>query len=475
MSTDWFTECLDVEKEALYRAEIENFSERMVVNRQGRIIFINQKYAAKFGMTPEQLEGCLLDELLQRFNVPAVLDIPDFDRPFIRESDKLSPNPGGVHMLCRSPLLDNAGEKVGDIFYDAKDWLDRYQSLYTKLNELMLEYQCRQRESKGEILIGESAQIAQLKKEIAGAAQINSNLLIEGETGTGKEVVAMEVFRSSARSKANFVKLNCAAIPQELMESELFGYDDGAFTGARRGGHKGKFQQADKGTILLDEINSLPLPAQAKLLRVLQEREVVPVGGERTVKIDVRVIAISNKPLSEMVAQGTFREDLYYRLNVLHINVPPLRERRDDIPLLVRHFVRKYNREMDRHIDTIDRQVYEFLEQNEWPGNVRQLQNYIERAMTTAWKNTLTMPNFYWIEHPQPMQEAAPFPEIMLHSGATLAEMLDDTKRRIILKVLRRNRGNCSQTARDLGIARQNLYRAMKHLQIDPRCYIQGE
>jgi transcriptional regulator with PAS, ATPase and Fis domain len=307
--------------------------------------------------------------------------------------------------------------------------------------------------------------VVSLKRRILQVAKSNATLLIVGETGTGKEVVANEVFRKSARSDRNFVKINCAALPQELIESELFGYEEGSFTGARRGGKRGLFEQGGGGSILLDEVNSLNLSAQAKILRVLQEKEVQRIGGEKSIPVDVRIIATSNKALEQMVVEGTFREDLYYRLNVLHIDVPPLRERREDIPLFVRHCIRRCNREMDKHVDTVNKQVYEYLMNCPWPGNVRQLQNHIERAMTTVWKNALTMSNFFWVENSAPMQKNGADLTISVQ-GRPLSEILKHLERGLIQKALERNDGNRSRAALELGIARQILYRKMKLLDI---------
>ena len=277
--------------------------------------------------------------------------------------------------------------------------------------------------------------------------------------------MANEVFSASARSGKRFVTLNCAAIPQELIESELFGYEEGAFTGARRGGKLGLFELANEGVILLDEINSLSLSAQAKLLRVLQERRVDRVGGDKSIPINVRVIAISNCPLEQMVAEGAFREDLYYRLNVLHIAVPPLRERTEDIPDLIRLFVQRCNLEMEKNVDQIDPKVYEYMQAQPWPGNVRQLQNWVERAMASTWKNVLMLSNFYWVDTRQPAVHLDSSP---LKTGRQLPlpQMMDELERDIIASVLKQSGGNKKRAAEVLGISRQMLHRKIKQYQI---------
>jgi len=208
-------------------------------------------------------------------------------------------------------------------------------------------------------------------------------VLITGETGTGKELVARAIHDRSAQRHMPLIKVNCAAIPETLIESELFGHVRGAFTGATSN-RKGKFALADGGSILLDEIAKLGQPVQAKLLRVLQEREFEPLGSERAQKVDVRVIAASNRDLTAMVAAGTFQEDVYYRLNVIPIRIPPLRERREDIPVLAEHFVRKHAQRTGRHIDGLDPAAMTLLERYDWPGNVRELENTIERAVVLS-------------------------------------------------------------------------------------------
>jgi len=462
-SKDWFDARLKYEKEALYRAELENFSEKMVLNADGIIIFNNEKYAAEFGRRPEELEGQYFEDVISPDQMPVLLDLHDYATPYIPYSNNYDYAP----VFIRAPITDNCGKSIGDMLYDGRDWLKRYRMLYDKLNELMDEYEYlhpKKEQPKTALFVGDSPPALRLKKEILQVSKSNATLLIEGETGTGKEVVANEVFRAGGQKNREFVKINCAALPQELFESELFGYDEGAFTGARRGGKRGLFECASGGAILLDEINSLNLSSQAKLLRVLQEKVVNPIGSERTVHVNVRVIATSNKPLEQMVAEGTFREDLYYRLNVLNITVPPLRERIDDIPQLVRFFVQRCNREREIEVERIDPNVYEYLKTCSWPGNVRQLQNWIERAMATVWKNVLMLSNFYWISHKA--KDTEDKITLMTQAGRTLPQIMDQLEHEIIQNALLRNNGNKQQTAEVLGISRQMLHRKIKQFNI---------
>lgn len=231
-----------------------------------------------------------------------------------------------------------------------------------------------------ENIIGNSAALESALEEVGRVAPTDSTVLIQGETGTGKDLIAHAIHNISARRGRPFVKLNCAAIPLDLLESELFGHERGAFTGAVAQ-RTGRFEQADKGTLFLDEVGDIPPALQPKLLRVLQEQEFERLGSTRTQQVDVRLVAATNRDLREMVNQGQFRIDLYYRLNVFPVTLPPLRERREDIPALVRHYVDKYAGRMNRRIDSIPSHAMEIFANYQWPGNVRELQNFMERAV----------------------------------------------------------------------------------------------
>lgn len=464
---DWLAQRSQAEKEALYRAELENYSEKMVLDGEQRVVFINQKYAAEFGCSPDEIEGRFFEEIVPPEDAPVLLDLKDFSTPYIPNTYSVGDS-SYIPIFLRAPLTGEQGEYLGDMIYDGRDWLQRYRTLYNKMSELMDEYEYlhpTKPRSERASFVGNSPPTLALKREILQVAKSNATLLIEGETGSGKEVVADEVFRASDRKYKKFIKLNCAALPQELIESELFGYEDGAFTGARKGGKRGLFEAASGGVILLDEINSLNLPAQAKLLRVLQERVVTRIGGETAIPFDVRIIAISNCSLEDMVAAGTFREDLYYRLNVLQISVPPLRKRIEDIPELVYLFVARCNEEMGKQVKKVDPQIFDHLKSCPWPGNVRQLQNWVERAMATVWKGILTISNFYWIDR----DVIVPDDNIMLMapSGRSLPEMMAQIQCRIIEQTLHRTHGNKKKAAEELGISRQMLHRKIRQFNLE--------
>jgi len=255
-----------------------------------------------------------------------------------------------------------------------------HQRLRTEYRYLVSE---REEEFDHYGIIGRSRAIQEVIRRAELVAQTKSTVLITGETGTGKELVARAIHARSAQRDMPLIKVNCAAIPETLLESELFGHVRGAFTGATTT-KKGKFALADGGTIFLDEIGTMNPALQSKLLRVLQEREIEPLGSERTEKVDLRVIAATNRDLRQMVADGKFQEDLFYRLNVIPIEIPPLRERRDDIPALIEHFVKKHAQRIGRRIEKMDESVLAGLQQYDWPGNVRELENTIERAVVLA-------------------------------------------------------------------------------------------
>lgn len=262
-------------------------------------------------------------------------------------------------------------------FVDRKDAIRNY-------NKMNIDYRMTVDD-----IIGESESIKRVKKNALKAAESSSTILITGESGTGKEMFARAIHFHSSRGDRPFITINCAAIPEELLESELFGYEEGAFTGAKKGGKLGMFERANKGTIFLDEIGDMSIHLQAKLLRVLQEKEIQKVGGKSGIKVDVRIISATNKNLPELVENGMFREDLYYRLNVLPIELPSLKERKGDIPLLVDYMVKVYSKKLDKNISGVSEEVLNMLEEYNWPGNIRELQNVIEFCINMTNENII--------------------------------------------------------------------------------------
>ena len=309
-------------------------------------------------------------------------------------------------------------------------------------------------------IIGESIPIKALRQQLALTAPTNSRILIYGASGTGKELVARALHAGSLRAGQPFVEVNCAAIPEELIESELFGHQKGAFTGASED-KTGKFQKADTGTLFLDEVGDMSLRTQSKVLRVLEEQRVEPVGAGTSVQVDVRVIAATNKDLEEEMARNRFREDLFYRLNVVPFYVPTLRERREDIPLLADYFLGEYATAYGRRKKRLAPEVLEVFAGYAWPGNVRELKNVIERLVIMVPGERLEtrhLPPELFRESRRPLAEAA-----------TLQEARTDTEREFILRKLEENRWNVSRTAAAVGLERSHLHRKMKALGLSPR------
>jgi len=307
-------------------------------------------------------------------------------------------------------------------------------------------------------IIGQTAAFQSVLNQVRIIATSDSATLIQGETGTGKEVIAQAIHQQSSRSQGPFVKLNCAAIPGPLLESELFGHERGAYTGACTQ-TKGRFQLADRGTLFLDEIGDLPLELQPKLLRALQEQEFERLGSSQTIRVDVRVVAATNQDLAQLVAKKQFRADLYYRLNVIPIYLPPLRERVQDIPLLVRHFVDELSARFNKPIDVIPDDVMEVLKAHDWPGNIRELQNFIERAVVLSPESVLRLP-------------LTGLKQVTKQPSAPASRTLADAEREHILEVLRQTDGligGVHGAASRLGLPRTTLIYKMRKLGIEAR------
>jgi DNA-binding NtrC family response regulator len=305
-------------------------------------------------------------------------------------------------------------------------------------------------------IVARSAKMQEVLALVERVAPTNSTVLLGGESGVGKDLIARAIHQNSRRASGPFIKVNSTAIPDTLFESELFGYERGAFTGANAS-KPGKFELADKGSLFLDEIGDVPAPIQVKLLRVLQEREFERLGGTKTLKVDVRLIAATNKDLRAALEQGTFREDLYYRLNVVPIDIPPLREHKEDIPDLVNHFLQRFSQNNGKHVESITPAALKLLMDYHWPGNIRQLENTVERAVALSTKPVIDVEDVHLDAGSS--RNAANAPAPLLPEGMTLEQWEDE----IIREALRRANGNKSHAARMLGLSRNALrYRLSK-------------
>jgi len=313
-------------------------------------------------------------------------------------------------------------------------------------------------------IIGRSRPMQSLFEMIEKVAESTATILVQGESGTGKELAARAIHQLSGRNSKNFVPVNCAAIPDDLLESELFGHVKGSFTGAYAN-RAGRFEMADKGTLFLDEIGDMKANLQVKLLRVLQNREFEPVGSTRSQKVDVRIIAATNKNLEELVASKDFREDLYYRLSVIPITIPPLRERRDDIPLLIHNFLTRFNSDKRHAVKGFSRETLGILCAYEWPGNVRELENLVERLVILKDSGFITpddLPDKYLSGHTQIQVPELPMPEELPEGGVCLNSMVDEFENRLILQALARTGGNKKEAANLLNLKRTTLIEKLK-------------
>jgi transcriptional regulator with PAS, ATPase and Fis domain len=347
------------------------------------------------------------------------------------------------YTLTSNPILSNNGELMGKIII--LNEIKRAKMLVTKMIGAKANL-------RFEDICGMNPRFLETIRQARMVSQSNSNVLLLGESGTGKDIFAQAIHNASKRRNGPYVAINCGAIPRDLISSELFGYTEGSFTGSKRGGNQGKFELADGGTIFLDEIAETPLELQATLLRVIEDKSIVRIGGSSVRPVDVRIIVATNRHLKEEVRKGNFREDLYYRANVFSINMIPLRERADDIPLLVDYFINKHSKIMEKEIDRIDEKVTNIFMNYPWPGNVRELQNVIERMMNYSQTNELT---------------ADLIPEEIVHlqkQTSLISEEFEATKdieRQMIVKMLHLNMSK-SEIIKKLKISRSTLYRKME-------------
>jgi transcriptional regulator with PAS, ATPase and Fis domain len=354
----------------------------VVVDREGVILYINSAYCDFLGTPVEKAIGKPVQDVIENSRMHIVAKTGQ------KELTALQPINGSDMIANRYPLIID-GELVGAVgtvmFRNPDDWL-LYKNKIQHLVEEVNYYKTKaEKKIKSKYyfsdLIGNSPSFTAVKKLAERVSNSQSAVLLLGESGTGKELYASAIHNNSTRAPFPYVPINCASIPEHLLESELFGYDDGAFTGAKKGGKKGQFQIANRGTIFLDEIGDMPLAMQSKLLRVLQEREILPVGAQKSIPVDVRIIAATHRNLEKMVEEGTFRQDLYYRLNVIKIEIPPLRERKGDIELISIKLLEKLESKFYRRGIKLSAEVVERLNQHKWQGNIRELENVLERSI----------------------------------------------------------------------------------------------
>lgn len=410
----------------------------LLVDSRGIVTYVNPAACQILGFKREQTVGRHVRELVD-FR-PVVLDVLETGEGYTDREFILHHQGRPFHFVKTAvPVRDPEGRValVVDVFRE----IHRVREMVNRMTGAQAQFTF-------EDFIGESPAVREAVHLARIAAQSNSNVLIQGESGTGKEVLAQAMHSAGPRGGGPFIGINCAAIPRDLLEGELFGYEEGAFTGARKGGHPGKFELAHGGTILLDEISDMPLEMQVKLLRVLQDRRVMRLGGRHYLEVDCRIVAATNRDLARRVEEGHFRRDLYYRLNVLTISIPPLAERLCDIPLMVNRMLGRLARKLDKTVTGISPAALELLQRYHWPGNVRELENVMERAINLAEGPVLEQ------EHlPRTIQTAAsvtPLPAAV----PTLAEATAQA----IQGALAASGGNIAQAARMLNVSRNTVY-----------------
>lgn len=434
----------------------------ILVDRQAKIKVINQVFADYLQHDKAELIGQNVASVDKNTRFPYVLKSKKAEIAYKHHFEN-----GHTAIVHRIPVLDENGDVLYGVgmvlFQDLEEFreiIHKNKQLHSELfhikNELKRIYGAKY---SWENIMGSSAKLIEAKYMGKKAALTTSNVLLLGESGTGKELFAHAIHNDSGRGDSPFIRVNCAAIPGELLEAELFGYEEGAFTGARKGGKIGKFELANSGTIFLDEIGDMPLDMQVKLLRALQEREIERIGGTDTIKLDIRVIAATNKDLEQLVAKGQFREDLYYRLHVMTIRIPPLRDRHGDIPLLIQGLVHKISDQIGKYVSQVSPEAMDVLRGYQWPGNIRELENILERAINMTEGDTIELKHL-------PINLTNQAGKVIQGPVQPLKELLDQVEKQAILQALEEAGGNRVKAAKALGIGRSSFYEKLEKYQI---------
>ncbi|MCC5860158.1 MAG: sigma 54-interacting transcriptional regulator [Ectothiorhodospiraceae bacterium] len=436
----------------------------IAVDAEARITWINQSYMDVLGI--RRLPDVLGRPIKEVIPTSRLQEVVRSGRPILLDIMELR----GMHLVVtRLPIRDEQGRVTGGIAFVLYDDLQPLTPLVAKYRKLQRELDharraLARRSTRYDMsdFVGLSPATLEVKRRARLAANRNTPVLLLGETGTGKEVLAQAIHASSARADQPFIAVNLAAIPENLLEAEFFGVAPGAYTGADKRTREGKFQLAHGGTLFLDEVGDMPLPMQAKLLRALQEKEVEPLGSNQPLKVDVRLIAATSRDLEGMIAEGAFRSDLYYRLNVLQLRVPPLRERLSDLGVLCEAILKHLAAENDLYAE-ITPEAVELLSGYDWPGNVRELRNVLEQA--------LTLNEHVSVLGTRELEPLLPGERLALHAGDTppgpvrrLADVVAEAEREAIRSALRANEGNKAAAARSLGISRSVLYEKLGKL-----------
>lgn len=432
----------------------------MVVDKEGNIVYVNESFKEVHEVSESDVLGQPVDKIIDntRLNVVA--------KTGVAEHDHLQDIDSHPYVVSRIPIFEG-GDCVGAVGVIRFRHTEEIQKLTEKVNDLKSEVEHLRQSKKAsdgteytfDRIVGIAPAVKEAKKSAMLAAPCEATVLLRGESGVGKEVYSQSIHNESSRREGPFIHLNCSAIAEHLIESELFGYEEGAFTGARKGGRRGLFEQADKGTIFLDEVGDMPLSAQVKLLRVIQEGKVSRLGSEKIIEVDARIIAATNRDLEEMIKEGSFRKDLFYRLNVISVELPPLREAVEEIPVMAKRLWKRLARKNGIYRKYLKGDALVALQQYSWPGNVRELQNFLERLMVMVREENITEEI---VKNALKCTAAHERNDLLdMTMSASLNELVEQTERRAICCALEAASGNRSAAARQLGITRPLLYKKM--------------
>lgn len=430
-----------------------------VVDKEGRLVYINTSFTELHNVTEAEVLGKPVTEIIDntRMHVVAQSGVP--------EHDQLQTINGTAYVVSRIPIMEN-NECVGALGMIRFRYLEEIQALTDKIKNLETELEDLKTrainpdtEYTFDIIYAAAPQVKELKTQAMAVAKLDATVLLRGESGTGKEVFAQSIHNYSPRREGPFIYLNCSAVQETLIESELFGYDEGAFSGARKGGRKGMFELAHGGTLFLDEIGDMPLSAQVKLLRVIQEKKLMRLGSEHSIKVDVRIIAATNRNLEEMVQEGTFREDLYFRLNVIPLYLPPLREVPEQIPPMAKKLWIRLARKNGMYHKSMTADALAALQEHPWKGNVRELRNVLERLTIMVPHDQIGREDVQRILN---CKRGTALPrEEKVEPPKTLDTMIEATEKQAINCALAACDGNRSAAAKMLDISRPLLYKKM--------------
>ncbi|SFH10042.1 PAS domain S-box-containing protein [Desulfotomaculum arcticum] len=434
----------------------------IVVDLQGVIRQINPVAEKILNKTPRDIEGRSITNIFERCK--PIKNMLGSGRAFTDLELTVNTDAGSVYTFASGkPIKDDRGHINGGVIFINP--INKIKKLINRFNGAQATFHFKD-------IVGNSKPLLKAMQLAVLASSNNSNVLLNGESGTGKEIFAQSIHNRSKRHNGPFIAVNCGAIPRELIGSELFGYVEGAFTGAQKGGRPGKFELASGGTLFLDEIGDMPLEQQVSLLRVLQDKTITRIGGDKPTVVDVRIICATNKNLLLEIAKGNFRQDIYYRLNVINITLPPLRERREDIPLMFNVFFEKACRKLGISVPRVNPEVIKRLRQYDWPGNAREFQNVVERMVNIATGQQINIEHLpEEILSPRPITRQSKTTSqviTIIDEKKKIKEMLAEKERQEIYYFLSKSNGNLSQVARDMGISRNSLYRKLKKLNIMP-------